>query len=57
MLSRDQVELIQQEIDGANTPEGSAAVRVLMAQDPEARAMAAELRRVAAVFGQLHAAA
>src|SRR5690242_17744241 len=53
MLRRDQVELIQQEIDGANTPEGSAVVRSLLAQDPEARAMAAELRRVAALFGQV----
>src|SRR4029077_13794828 len=50
MLSRDQVELIQQEIDGANTPEGSAAFRSLIEQDPEARAMVAELRRVAGVF-------
>src|ERR1700758_5220960 len=53
MLSRDQVELIQQEIDGANTPEGSAALRSLLEQDPEARAMAAELRRVAALFAQV----
>src|SRR6267378_5692366 len=53
MLSRDQVELIQQEIDGANTPEGSAAVRSLMEQDPEARAMVAELRRVAGLFEQV----
>src|SRR5437773_1784166 len=53
MLSRDQVELIQQEIDGANTPEGSAALRSLMEQNPEAGAMAAELRRVAALFGQV----
>src|SRR6267378_3456299 len=53
MLSRDQVELIQQEIDGANTPEGSAAVWSLMEQDPEARAMADELRRVAGLFGQV----
>src|SRR6266581_5493815 len=53
MLSRDQVELIQQEIDGANTPEGSAALRSLIEQNPEAGAMAAELRRVAALFGQV----
>src|SRR6266550_331218 len=53
MLSRDQVELIQQEIDGANTPEGSAALRSLMEQNPEAGAMAVELRRVAALFGQV----
>jgi hypothetical protein len=53
MLRRDQVDLIQQEIDGANTPEGSAALRSLMEQDPEARAMAAELRRVATLFAQV----
>src|SRR5438034_688533 len=53
MLSRDQIDLIQQEIDGANTPEGSAALRSLMEQNPEAGAMAVELRRVAALFGQV----
>src|SRR5258708_21949640 len=53
MLTRDQVELIQQEIDGANSPEGSAALRSLLERDPEARAMAAELRRVAGVFAQV----
>ena len=50
MLSPDQIELIQQEIDGANTPERSAAFRSLLEQDPEARAMAAELRRVVGLF-------
>lgn len=53
MLSRDQIELIQQEIDGANTPEGSAAVRILIQQNSEARALAAELRHVAGLFGQV----
>src|SRR5690349_18822815 len=53
MLTRDQVELIQQEIDGANTPAASAALRSLLEQDPEARAMAAELRRVAGLFAQV----
>src|SRR5438093_8195158 len=53
MLSRKQVELIQQEIDGANTAEESAALRLLMGQDPEARAMAAELRSVAGLLGQV----
>src|SRR5260370_35774152 len=53
MRSRDQVELIQQEIDGANSPEGSAALRSLLERDPEARAMAAELRRVAGLFAQV----
>ena len=52
MLSRDQIALIHQEIDGANTPEGSAAFRSLMEQDPEARALAAELRQVAGLFDQ-----
>jgi len=53
MLSQNQVELIHQEIDGANTPEGSAAFRSLVERDPEARALAAELRRVAELFGQV----
>ena len=53
MLSREQIELIQQEIDGANTPEESVAVRSLLEQDPEARAMAAELGHVAMIFGQV----
>ena len=53
MLSRDQIELIHQEIDGANTPEGSAAFRSLMEKDPEARALAAELRQVAGLFDQV----
>ena len=55
MLHRDHIELIHQEIDGANTPEGSAAFRSLVEQDPEARALAAELRRVAQVFEQVAA--
>ena len=46
MLNRDQIELIHREIDGANSPEESAAVRSLMGQYPEARALAAELRHV-----------
>ena len=53
MLSQDQIELIHQEIDGANTPEGSAAFRSLMEKDPEARALAAELRHVAGLFEQV----
>jgi len=55
MLHRDHIELIHQEIDGANTPEGSAAFRSLVERDPEARALAAELRRVAQVFAQVAA--
>jgi hypothetical protein len=55
MMPRDHIELIHQEIDGANTPEGSAAFRSLVERDPEARALAAELRRVAQVFEQVAA--
>lgn len=54
MLNRDQVELIQREIfsdeGGANTPDDSAAVRVLLATDPEAQRLAADLREVARAF-------
>ncbi len=50
MLNRDQVELIQREIDGANTPDDSARVRALVAADPEAQALLAELYQVARAF-------
>jgi len=50
MLNRDQIELIQREIDGANTPDDSARVRALVAADPEAQVLAAELREVAGAF-------
>ncbi len=55
MLNRHQIDLIHQEMDGANTPEGSAAFRSLLQQDPEARALAAELRQVAGLMGQVGA--
>lgn len=53
MLNKDQIELIQREIldePGANTPEESARVRALVAADPEAQALAAELCEVANAF-------
>lgn len=54
MLSRDQIELIQREIfldeGGANTPGDSARVRALLAADPEAQALAAELYQVASAL-------
>jgi hypothetical protein len=50
MLNRAQVELIQREIDGANTADDSAAVDALLAADPEAQALLAELRAVAQAF-------
>ena len=52
MLHRDQIELIHREIDGANTPDESAAFRSLIQENPEARALAAELRQVTAHFEQ-----
>ena len=53
MLNRDQIELIHREIDGANTPQESAAVRSLLEQDTEARALEADLRHVARLFHQV----
>jgi|SRR5262245_1421475 len=53
MLNRDQVELIQREIDGANSPDDSARVRALVAADPEAQALLAELSQVAQLFEQV----
>jgi hypothetical protein len=50
MLTRDQVELIQHEIDGANSPADSARVRALVAANPEAQALLAGLREVAQMF-------
>jgi hypothetical protein len=50
MLTRDQVELIQQEIDGANSPADSVRVRALVAADPEAQALLAGLRDVTQWF-------
>src|SRR5262245_26512642 len=49
MLSQTQIELIHREIDGANRPAESAACRALLEQDPEARALAADLRRLTAL--------
>ncbi len=53
MLNRDQIELIQREIDGANTPDESAAFRSLLEKDPEARALEADLRQVTALLGRV----
>ena len=50
MLNRDQIELIQRETDGANTPGDSARVRALVAADAEAQALARELSEVAELF-------
>ncbi|HKE88799.1 MAG TPA: hypothetical protein VKB45_00595 [Gemmatimonadales bacterium] len=53
MLNRDQVELIQREIDGANSEGDSARARALVAADPEARGLLAELSQVAQLFEQV----
>lgn len=45
-MNRDQIELIHREIDGANTPAESAAFRSLIEEDPEAKALEADLRHV-----------
>ena len=53
MLQQQQIELIHREIDGATTPDESAAARKLVAEDPEARALDADLRRVGRLFQQV----
>ena len=50
MLQPHQIELIHKALDGAATPDESAAVRKLVAEDPEARAYDADLRRMAELF-------
>jgi len=52
-LNQDQIELIHREIDGANTPEESAACRSLLADNAEARALDADLRQVTQVFDRM----
>jgi len=52
-LNQDQIELIQQEIDGANTPEESAACRSLIEGDAEAKAFETELRYVTLLFDRV----
>ena len=53
MLNRDQIELIHREIDGANTPEESAACRSLMEENAEAREEEAAPRHVARLFDRV----
>ena len=53
MLQQQQIELIHREIDGATTPDESTAARKLVAEDPEARALDADLRRVGRLFQQV----
>jgi hypothetical protein len=53
MLTQDQIDLIHHEIDGVNSPEASAAFHALVEGNPDAAALVAELRYVAAVLGQV----
>jgi anti-sigma factor RsiW len=53
VLNPDQIELLHREIDGANSPEESAAVRSLIESDAEARALEADLRHVTEMFDQV----
>jgi hypothetical protein len=46
VLNRSQIELIQQELDGVNSPAERAAFRSLIEEDAEARALDADLRSV-----------
>jgi hypothetical protein len=53
MLTREQIELIQREIDGANTPAERAACRSLIEHDAEARALEADLRHLTQLIDQV----
>jgi anti-sigma factor RsiW len=53
MLNQDQVELIHREIDGANSPEESAACRRLIETHSDARALEADLRHMTRLFDRV----
>ncbi len=53
MLNRDQIALIHQEVDGANSAEESAALRTLIEGSPEAKALEADLRQVTQLFDRV----
>jgi hypothetical protein len=53
MLGSREIELIHREIDGENTPQDSVAFQALVARNPEAHALAAELRELAALLGKV----
>ena len=53
MLRPEEIELIHREIDGESTPEDHVAFQALVARQPEARALAAELRELAALLGKV----
>jgi hypothetical protein len=56
VLNRNQIELIHREIDGANTPDETAAFRSLIENNSEARALEAGLRQVTRLFDRMGSA-
>lgn len=53
MLTQDQIELIHREIDGENSPVDSAAFRSLVEREPQARALASDLRHLAGLLDKV----
>ena len=53
MLRPEEIELIHREIDGESTPQDRVAFQALVARQPEARTLAAELRELAALLGKV----
>ena len=53
MLRPEEIELVHREIDGESTPHDRVAFQALVARQPEARALAAELRELAALLGRV----
>ena len=53
MLRPEEIELVHREIDGESTPEDHVAFQALVARQPEARTLAAELRELAVLLGKV----
>ena len=53
MLTEYQIELIHREIDGENTPKGTAEVRELVATQPEAQTLMTSLQSLDALFSEV----
>jgi len=53
MLTSDEIELVHGEVDGTNTPAETTAAKALMEREPEAAALAADLRQMSALLDQV----
>ena len=53
MLKSEEIELVHGEVDGTNTPAETAAAKALMEREPEAAALAADLRQMSALLDQV----